>query len=292
MPCGVQSASYPHCLILDFLSFQIRYNYYPVVSFYFWIVNMSEFSQRNLNHERNRIRMMLRRYLVHKMSSSDQILSVGCGMGSDVIELREMGFNAYGLDPSRLLLDDVPSEWRAYFRVGSVEDLPFADKKFDFIYALDVIEHVGCFKFGTIIMDDTLEVRKKFMAACLSCLSPNGVLLLTTSNKLCPVDVGHWHKYHWLGRILNGRSKFGISLPWSRKNFLMSYRDVRRLVALSDASGKYRVECEPAALYPSLSERRGLAARIAFTLLRVLDLRPFIGSAFAPLLVLRITKGD
>ncbi|MDO8421533.1 MAG: class I SAM-dependent methyltransferase [Parvibaculum sp.] len=244
----------------------------------------------NFEHEQNRIRGMLRRYLVPMLKSGDRVLSVGCGLGSDVVELRSLGFEAYGLDPSRLNLENMSPERRAYFRVGAVEDVSFNGDVFDFVYSLDVIEHVGCVGFGTVLSAEAEKTRVKFIAACLRVIAPGGVLLMTTSNKLCPIDPGHWHKYHWFGRLFPHRSKFGISLPWSKKNFLVSRRDVVRLVALAGLPGKFRVEFEKAALYPNISEKKGVIAKLITVILKFADTKFLIGTAFSPLLVLRITR--
>lgn len=240
--------------------------------------------------ERVRIERMLRRFLAPMLRSEMRVLSIGCGMGSDVLALRKLGFQASGLDPSRLSIGDLPEEEHAHFRVGVVEDLPFGDERFDFAYALDVIEHVGCAEFGTVVTPATDATRIRFIAACLKMLSPGGVLLLTTSNKLCPVDPGHWHKYHWFGKRFGGRKKFGLSLPWSEKNFLVSLGDVKRLVALASEGQAFNISCVKTALYPGISERKNAASRLMTAILHLADTPLLIGSFLAPILIIRIER--
>lgn len=244
----------------------------------------------NFAEERQRMERMLGRFLVPKIPPGARVLSIGCGMGSDVLELRKRGFEAYGLDPSRLSFEYLPARQRGYFRVGTIESLPFGERKFDFAYALDVIEHVGCKEFGTVVTPETPAVRIKFIEACLKTLSPGGTLLLTTSNRLCPIDPGHWHRYHWLGRLMKTRRKFGISIPWSKKNFLVSLGDVRKLVSAVDSDGTYEVALVPAAQYPNMAEGKSAASRVVATILRLLDKGPLPGSPLNPQLVVRIAR--
>lgn len=240
--------------------------------------------------ERDRVEPMLHRFLIPMVPDDARVLSIGCGMGSDVIALREAGVDAYGLDPSRLAFDVLPDGAEKFFRVGAVEDLPFGEEKFDFAYSLDVIEHVGCKDFGTIVTDETEATRIRFISSCLRLLAPGGELMLTTSNRLCPVDPGHGHRYHWLGRLFMGGRKPGISIPWSRKNFLVSYGDIRRLVAKAGGADRFDVSCCPTTDYPGISARKDLLSRLVASCLRFLDLPLFRGSPLAPILIVKIRR--
>ncbi|KAB7740663.1 methyltransferase domain-containing protein [Parvibaculum sedimenti] len=242
--------------------------------------------------ERIRVGKVVPRFLVPMLRPEWDILSIGCGAGNDVLELRRRGYAAWGLDPSRLTLQGLPEDQREYFRAGTMEDLPFGDRTFDFAYALDVIEHVGCIDFKTMLCDDAWEIRRQFLASCMRAIKPGGVLLLTSSNKLCPVDVGHWHRYHWLGRVLQkkGRNKFGISLPWSRRNFLLSFRDIKRLATEVLGEGRFTIDYVKTATYPGVSERSGLLSRLIAGALRLSDHPLLIGSPLAPVLIVRIRK--
>ncbi|MDZ4379857.1 MAG: class I SAM-dependent methyltransferase [Parvibaculum sp.] len=253
---------------------------------------MSEQDRAAFALERHRIERMLRRFLIPAIPKGARILSVGCGMGSDVLALRDMGFDAWGVDPSRLSFETLPPGASEYFRIGTIEDSPFGKERFDFVYALDVIEHVGCVNFGTVVTPDTASQRVKFISSCLDVLAPGGVLLLTTSNRLCPVDPGHWHRYHWLGKRFAHRRKPGLSIPWSRKNFLVSLGDVRELVAQAGGQDKFDVSSYPTAFYPSLSERKDIVSKAITACLKLLDLAPFIGSPLAPILIVKITRLD
>lgn len=75
------------------------------------------------------------------------VLEVGCGMGSLAIRLNRVGHRVTGLDVSREALAlareqaenaGVSVEWTE----GFAENLPFADKSFDYIVSAHTIEHV------------------------------------------------------------------------------------------------------------------------------------------------------
>lgn len=242
--------------------------------------------------ERIRIGKLVPRFLTPLLRPEWDILSIGCGAGNDVLELRRRGYKAWGLDPARLTLQGLPEDQREYFRAGSMEGLPFGERTFDFAYALDVIEHVGCIDFKTMLRDDAWEIRRQFFASCMRAIKPGGMLLLTSSNKLCPVDVGHWHRYHWFGRVMQkkGRDKFGISLPWSQRNFLLSFRDIKCLATEVMGEGSFTIDYVKVATYPSISERGDLLSRLIVGAIRLSDHPLLIGSPLAPILIVRIRK--
>ena len=128
--------------------------------------------------------------------------------------------------------------------------------KYIFIYALDVIEHIGCHNFGTILEDDADDKRRGFLAACFSALKRDGSLLLTTSNRLCPLDIGHWHKYHAVGRLTPERQTFGLSLPWHQDNFLVSGSEMSELMKTSVGKEQFRMEYVRDRALPTLAGRR------------------------------------
>jgi len=240
--------------------------------------------------ERSRIEKMVPRFLVPMLDKSWDILSIGCGAGTDVRTLRKLGYKAWGLDPSRLPDFGPNDNDRSYFRVCAMEDLPFGDQRFDFAFALDVIEHVGCRNFGTVVTDGTADLRKRFIESCLKVLKPGGMLVLTTSNKLFPIDPGHWHKYHWLGKLCAKCEKFGLSIPWSKRNFLCSLTDIRTIVAAIDVDHEFDVAALPVSTYPSFTGSRKPAARIATSALKLLDGPAMRASPLAPLLVIGIRR--
>lgn len=101
-----------------------------------------------------------------KLPKSAKILDIGCGSGSFIKVLKDMGYkNISGtdMDPDELFLKDVP------FRKADFNNVfPYKDKEFDMIFSLEVIEH--------------LENPWKFVEEIQRILKPNGYCILTTPN--------------------------------------------------------------------------------------------------------------
>lgn len=71
-----------------------------------------------------------------------KILDIGCNNGYLVLLLRELGFEAYGVDASEYALRLAPQRVKPFLYFGSFADLPFADKSFDLAVSWGTIEHL------------------------------------------------------------------------------------------------------------------------------------------------------
>lgn len=232
-------------------------------------------------------------YLRHHIDASWDIVSFGCGGGDDVEVLRDLGYKAYGLDPSRHAFFSLRKpEVQRYLRQGRAEDMPFGEQRFDFGYSLEVIEHVGCRNFGTVVLESTEAERVAYMRACFSALKPDGRLLLTTSNRRCLIDIGHPHKYHALGRlaarIFGG--KLGPTLPWHRKNFVPSIEDIRRYVQTAFPESRVHIRALPIRNYPRVSSEKSWRGALIRTAIRLLDNRFLRLSPLCPIVILEIRR--
>lgn len=74
------------------------------------------------------------------------LLDVGCGMGLTFSDLRNYG-EGYGIDMEKAAVEycqsRFPDNLRDHIRLGSLPDgIPFDDRMFDTIVALDVLEHI------------------------------------------------------------------------------------------------------------------------------------------------------
>jgi SAM-dependent methyltransferase len=227
-------------------------------------------------------------YLEPLIDKRWEVVSIGCGSGIDVEMLREDGYKAYGFDPSR---DNHfalrKPEVQPFLRSGAASDFPFGSQRFDFAYALEVIEHVGCRNFGTHLLPGWREERVSFLRSSLALLRSPGRLLLSSSNRLCPIDPGHKHDYSTLGRLATKwGAPFGISIAWNEKNFLYSFRQLSADIHTIVPSAK--VSTGLIANYPAITSRRTLKGRLAKTALSMVDFEPVRGSALAPLLVVTV----
>jgi SAM-dependent methyltransferase len=81
--------------------------------------------------------MRVKTVLAH---SGKKVLDAGCATGEYVTFLRQRGYDAYGIDLLPSAAWAGPDRQR--FRVGDVLHLPYADKEFDTVLLLEVLEHV------------------------------------------------------------------------------------------------------------------------------------------------------
>jgi ubiquinone/menaquinone biosynthesis C-methylase UbiE len=64
--------------------------------------------------------------------TSLSLLEIGCGNGKRLAELQKNGFQVTGLDPSKVAIKEA-SEKGVEAKVGTADELPFPDNKFDIL---------------------------------------------------------------------------------------------------------------------------------------------------------------
>lgn len=125
------------------------------------------------------------------------VVDVGCGAGTLPMIWAEAGHRAHGLDVNRQLLElgrqrAVQAGLNVDLRIGSGVALPWEDESMDVCVALGVLEHVAPWE---AFLDELVRV-----------LRPGGVLFLTTTNKLCPLQQEfNLPLYSWYPRPLKRR---------------------------------------------------------------------------------------
>lgn len=120
--------------------------------------------------------------IVNQRSPVPRVLDVadiGCGAGTQCMLWAELGHRAHGLDVNEPLLNlgrerADKSGYTVDFRLGSATQLPWPDESMDVCVMLELLEHVEDWETCTL--------------ECVRILKRGGVLFLTTSNKLCPVQ--------------------------------------------------------------------------------------------------------
>ncbi len=124
-------------------------------------------------------------FLVKKGSD---VLDIGSGLGFSLLFLNNMGCNAYGIDPDENA-KKVAKKFKLNFHLGFIEDKPFNNKKFDYVIANQVLEHIN----------DPIS----FLKFCKKRLKPNGEIILSLPNtdslgrRLFKENWLHWHiPYH------------------------------------------------------------------------------------------------
>jgi 2-polyprenyl-6-hydroxyphenyl methylase/3-demethylubiquinone-9 3-methyltransferase len=107
------------------------------------------------------------------------VADIGCGAGTQCLIWAELGHRVHGVDVNDGLLDLARSRaaqagYAVDVRVGSAVKLPWSDKSMDVCLMVELLEHVADWE--------------ACLTECQRVLKPGGVLYLTTTNKLCPVQ--------------------------------------------------------------------------------------------------------
>lgn len=158
------------------------------------------------------------------------VLSLGCGLGFDVMEFVARGHDAYGSETA-----DITEVWREQHGpearrlvVSGNGAIPFQEGSFDLIVCMNVLEHVGTIPPDERLTRDTDRLRLEFVAQAVSRLKEGGVFLLTAPSRWQPHDRGHSHWYMPGSSRMMARWGGTFTLPISPPNFLPSPADIRR----------------------------------------------------------------
>ncbi|OGG04318.1 hypothetical protein A2Z33_04185 [Candidatus Gottesmanbacteria bacterium RBG_16_52_11] len=84
----------------------------------------------------------MRAWYIKSVLSPQSLLDVGCGDGEFVSLLRGSGLAAWGIDTSRYMLSRSPARIRPYVRTGNIMSMDVADRSYDAVSCIDVLEHI------------------------------------------------------------------------------------------------------------------------------------------------------
>jgi len=107
------------------------------------------------------------------------VLDVGCGAGTQCRLWAELGHKVFGIDVNEALIALARTRTaefahRIQFDVGTATSLPYADKCMDVCLLPELLEHV--------------EDWRTCLAEACRVLQPGGLLYLSTTNVLCPIQ--------------------------------------------------------------------------------------------------------
>ena len=254
-----------------------------------------ELNDQELDRNKRRFDVFVPQYLARHINKSESICSAGCGTGYDVEVLCNLGYNVYGFDPGVLTTDwkSRPPAVASRLKMGFAQDLPFGRERFDVVYALEVIEHVGCEDGQWKLLPDSFQIRRDFLRGCLDMLKPGGRMLLSTSHRLCPLDPGHGHHYTWFTNFVLRKTGIGLAVPWDKRNFVLSRNDVGRLLAATPYHNRYLMRRLPVRNYLAHSRfasNRAFTRRCVDAYMALVSLPILLASPLNPVLVLEIQK--
>jgi ubiquinone/menaquinone biosynthesis C-methylase UbiE len=134
-----------------------------------------QFSEHVWSHLLTRKVRMIAHALPNPPLAAGRGLDLGCGLGSQCLELSKRGYTVFGLDPAHGLVRKARKSG-ANVVAGSALVLPFRDQSLDFVYAVGVLHH--------------LPDRRSQRDACLEIarvLKPEGFLLVHETNPRNPL---------------------------------------------------------------------------------------------------------
>ncbi len=112
-----------------------------------------------------------------------RVLDAGCGEGYGTDRLTTVASSVTGVDLEEPVIRRAASLYpRARFDAANLISLPYGDGAFDAVVSLQVIEH--------------LHTPQEFLAECARVLSPDGVLIISTPNRLTFSPDGTRNPFH------------------------------------------------------------------------------------------------
>ena len=125
----------------------------------------------------------LERPFLKYLSKGARILEAGCGVGQVVLALRARGFDCYGLDFAKTIIETLNNRFPDIpFDHGDIRSLPYPDNFFDSYISLGVIEHFTNGQDG--ILNEAARVTKPGGYIFISVPALNGYRKLRCNLKL------------------------------------------------------------------------------------------------------------
>ena len=135
---------------------------------------------------------VVRRKLLKTILSSIKVplnsvtLDIGCGTGSNLRVLSEVGLNTVGLDRSTYALTLAQKSWKFHLLAGDLNRLPIKTNSIGLIIAMDILEHLE---------DDEKGIREFYRS-----LTKGGIIILTVPafqflSGIQDIVTGHKRRY-------------------------------------------------------------------------------------------------
>ncbi|WPP42079.1 class I SAM-dependent methyltransferase [Paenibacillus hunanensis] len=177
-----------------------------------------------------------------------RVLDAGCGTGYGSFLISQFAKKVIGIDISQEAVDwcnkNYASQKNLEFTQGSLEAIPFDSEEFDCVVSFEVIEHVDS------------NIQRAFLREARRVLKKNGVLIISTPNKLIYTDKSGYHNPFHIHEFYEDEFKqflsqeFAVTKLYSQSLYTVSsiYGDIKKNDNVKmfqhsslDSSGKYMI---------------------------------------------------
>ena len=150
-----------------------------------------------------------------------RLLSLGCGSGVDVDLLTEHGFECIGIDCGNRSRVWERRHQKSRLLLANGKHLPFPDCSFDAVFCGCVFPHVGVIGDSSCVSPSYFQERLTLAGEMARVLNEDGKILVSSPNRLFPLDLFH------------GREEGSLKPKFNRRSnpFLLSMRDYQELFA-------------------------------------------------------------
>ena len=200
-----------------------------------------------------------------------RILSIGCGVGSDVEALNSAGYQAYGIDAGNRSEFWARRSFPERYFLANAKYLPFESASFDIIMMGCVLPHIGVGDDTYVAQPSHQSERELAAGEMVRVTAPGGLMVVTSPNRLCPVDFFH-------------RADVARHMPRfhsTKESFLLSVGDYAKLLRVGS-------ECRSIEVLP-LRGYWGFYSSSTYLLGRILQMP--VRFYFNQFMSWRITKG-
>lgn len=181
-----------------------------------------------------------------------RLLSLGCGVGTDIEVLTGAGFDPVGIDCGERTAAWHRRREPSRFVLANGKRLPFEDGSFDAVFCGCVFPHIGVQGSSYSLEPDWRAQRLELAREMSRVLKPGGKVVVASPNRWFPLDIFHEHTAE--------RVRMRPNWPWDR--LLLSRGDYQQLFRDAGAA-RSRASTLPNERYWSFAHsRRSLKGRL------------------------------
>lgn len=181
-------------------------------------------AERYVDFDKQGYLRYLRALELVEIKNGDRILDIGCKHAylCDILTARGLDCNYYGMDISEKVINSVKDK-KGNFQVCDVmRGLPFEREQFDYIFCLELLEHV---ENPTFLLKELHRVLVKKGTLLLSVPNPYNWIVILVNIMRLPGSEGHIHSFtfrdmrtllEFVGFSIEGKIGTYALLPYTR----------------------------------------------------------------------------